>query len=216
MRLMNWSPWHFLRQHWFDCGVGLALVAGIYLFVTPAPLSRLSLVLWLNLIALFLHQFEEYRYPGYFPGMMNVAMFASAQPDRYPLNSNTALIVNVFVGWLSYFLAAVFGERIIWLGIAAMLVSAGNLVAHTVLFNLKGRTVYNPGLLTAVFLFLPLVAYFAWLVLQGHLATALDWLLGIGLGAVLNYVGILKLIEWLKDEETPYVFSRRFLPPSIR
>jgi hypothetical protein len=53
---------------------------------------------WLSLISLFLHQAEEYRYPGYFPGMVNLVMFASPQPDRYPLNTNTALIVNVVIG----------------------------------------------------------------------------------------------------------------------
>src|SRR5262245_3552537 len=131
----------FLRQHWFDIGAALALAVGIYLLFTP--MSPLSLTLWLNLIALFLHQFEEYRYPGYFPGMMNVVLFASRQPDRYPLNANTALIVNVFVGWLVYVLAAVFGANIVWLGIAVMLVSAGNVVAHTFLFNIKGKSLYN-------------------------------------------------------------------------
>ena len=205
---------NFMRQHWFDIGLVLALVASISLFFTT--LSAVSLVLWLSLIALFVHQFEEYRYPGYFPGMLNLVLFASKLPDRYPLNSNTALLVNVLIGWLFYALAAVFGERVIWLGIATILVSVGNIVAHTFLFNLKGKTFYNPGMITAVILFLPIALYFFFLIAQESSATSLDWILGIGLGIALNYVGILKLIDWLKDEQTAYVFPKRCLPPAMR
>ena len=203
-----------LRPHWFDIGVGLALLVGAFLFTNR--LSPLAWLLWVSLISLFLHQLEEYRYPGYFPGMMNVVMFGSRQPDRYPLNTNTALIVNVVVGWFSYLLAALFGEKLLWLGIATMLVSIGNFIAHTLLFNIRGKTLYNPGLLTALFLFLPIVVYFIFLVIQNKLATPLDWGLGIVLGITLNYIGILKLIDWLKDENTSYIFPKRSLLPQSR
>ena len=205
---------NFLRQHWFDFGIGLAMIAGIFLIFTP--LGPISVLLWINLIALFLHQFEEYRYPGYFPGMMNKVMYSSPQPDRYPLNTNTALIVNLGVGWLLYFLAAVFGEKAIWLGMAAILVSAGNFIAHTLLFNFKGKSRYNPGMLTADILFLPIVVFFFVLVIQGNLARPLDWVLGFALGIALNYLGILKMIDLLKNEKTKFIFPKRFLLPARR
>ena len=205
---------NFMRQHWFDVGLVLALgVSGCLLF---ARLSPMSILLWGNLIALFLHQFEEYRFPGYFPGMINATMFASKQPDRYPLNSHTAFLVNVIVGWLFYFLAAVSSDRAIWLGIATMLVSVGNVVAHTFLFNLKGKTFYNPGMATADLLFLPIAIAFYWLILQSNAASFLDWGLGLGLGIVLNYIGILKLIDWLKDEQTSCIFPERCLMPASK
>ena len=173
------------------------------------------LSVWVScLVSLFLHQFEEHRYPVYFPGMMNTIMFSSRQPDRYPLNTNTALIINIFVGWLSYFLAAVFGEEALLLGIAVILVSVGNFFAHTLLFNIKGKTLYNPGMLTAILLFVPISGYFFYLVIQGNLATTTDWIVGIILGAVLNVIGVLKLIDWLKDQNTEYIFPKRFLMPT--
>ena len=203
---------NFMRLHWFDVGLVLAFVTGIAVLSTNV--TPLSLVLWLSLISLFLHQFEEYRYPGYFPGMMNTVMFSSKQPDRYPLNTNTSFIVNVYIGWLSYLLAAVFAEKVIWLGIATILVSVGNFIAHTFLFNIKGRTFYNPGMFTAILLFVPVSSYFGYLTIQGHLATSLDWVVGVIFGIVLNVVGILKMIDWLKDENTEYVFPERFLMPA--
>ena len=203
---------NFIRLHWFDLGLVLALVTGVVLFLVQ--LNPLSSLLWVSLISLFLHQSEEYRYPGYFPGMMNTVMFSSKQPDRYPLNTNTAFIINVFVGWSSYLLAAILGEKAIWLGIATILVSVGNFIAHTFLFNIKGKTIYNPGMFTAIILFLPIAVYFGYLVIQGNLATPVDWIVGILLGIVLNVIGILKLIDWLKDENTKYIFPKRFLLPS--
>jgi hypothetical protein len=56
--------------------------------------------------------------------------------------------VNVLIGWSTYFLAAILGEKAIWLGIATILISPGNTIAHTFLFNIKGRMFYNAGLLT--------------------------------------------------------------------
>lgn len=208
-KIMSW-----LRQHWFELGLGLALASSIYLCVTPS--SPLALVLWLNLIALFLHQFEEYRYPGYFPGMINTVMFASQAPDRYPLNPNSALLINVALGWVAYGLAAVFGAQFTWLGIAAIFVSCGNVLAHTFLFNLKGKTVYNPGMATALLLFLPLALYFFLLLWQNQTATWFDWLGGIGFGLALTYLGIFKMIDWQKDKRTPYIFPPRCLPPASR
>ena len=202
---------NFLRMHWFDLGIVLAAATGGYVLI--ARPGGIALLLWLNLIALFLHQFEEYRYPGFFPGMMNKVMFGSAQPDRYPLNPQIALVVNLMVGWLVYFLAAVFGRQALWLGIATMLVSLGNFIAHTFLFNIKGKTRYNPGMLAAILLFLPLAVIFFGLVIRQNTASVLDWVAGVGLGGVLNYVGILKMIDWMKDEKTPYIFSKRFLVP---
>lgn len=205
---------NFLRRHWFDFGFVLALVVSAALLVSNV--SPLAWLLWVSLISLFLHQFEEYRYPGYFPHMMNVVMYQSQQPDRYPLNANTALIVNVGVGWLVYLLAALFGERLIWLAMATMLVSSANVMAHTLLFNLRGKTLYNPGLLTALLLFLPIVGYFFSLVIQGNLATPIEWGVGICLGIALNYIGILKPIDWLKDEKTQYIFPKRARMPATR
>jgi hypothetical protein len=196
---------NFLRRQWFDLGLGLALIVGLLLILHP--MKSLALLYWLNLIALFLHQFEEYRFPGHFPRMMNTVMFSSTQPDRFPLNANSALIINITVGWLSYFFAALFGVKLIWLGLAVILVSFGNFIAHTILFNVKGKTHYSPGMITADVFFLPITVWFFILVIGGKLARPVDWVVGILFGIVLNYVGILKLIDWLKNKDTAFIFD---------
>ena len=113
-------------------------------------------------------------------------------------------------------MAAILYREAAWLGVAAVLVSVGNVIAHSLLFNTKGKTIYNPGMVTALVLFLPVSAYFFYWTLVNNLVSLPDWVIGIALGAALNYIGILKLIDWLKDESTPYIFPVRFLIPGSR
>jgi hypothetical protein len=40
--------------------------------------------------------YEEYVYPGYFPGQFNRGVFNSDSPRNYPLNAQTAMVINVF------------------------------------------------------------------------------------------------------------------------
>ncbi len=167
--------------------------------------------MWLSLVSLFLHQLEEYRIAGTFPGMVNTMMYNSKMPDRYPLNTNSAFYVNVVVGWTSYLLAAILAERAIWLGIATILVSVSNVLAHTIIFNIKGKTLYNAGLATSWLLFIPCAYFFIYIIHTKHLATKTDYCIGIILGIILNVVGILKLIDWMADKDTNYIFDNRNL-----
>lgn len=200
----------FLRKHWYDLGGFLAVLTAIYL-LTNNNLTTYDYIVWLSLISLFLHQLEEYRIVGTFPGMVNSVMYNSELPDRYPLNTNTSVIVNVFVGWGSYFLAAYFGEKAIWLGMATILVSLGNTVAHTTVFNIKGKTIYNAGLATSWLFFVPCIFFFFTTIHHENMVTLTDYAIGIPLGILLNVGGILKPIEWLADKNTPYIFEQRNL-----
>jgi hypothetical protein len=201
---------HQLRKHWFDLGGLFSILVIICLYYQSHYVSTIQVILCVNLIALFIHQLEEYRYPGYFPGMMNTVMYKSDLPDRYPLNSQTSLVVNVLVGWLTYILALIFANTYIWLGIATMLVSLGNFIAHTFLFNFKGRTFYNPGMATAILFFLPIVIWFSNYMCT-HNTTVLNWITGIALGLALNVIGILKVIDWMADRNTSFLFETRQL-----
>ena len=208
---------NFLRRHWFDLGGFLFLVTITMVYIFRKELDPIHWILWISLASLFLHQLEEYRIIGTFPGMINKVLFSSPNPDRYPLNMETAFWVNVGMGWTSYFLAALFAEKAIWLGIATILVSIGNFMAHTLFFNLKGKTWFNAGMLTSILLFLPISYFFFEILNKEGLGTLNNYALGIPLGIALNYFGILKLIDWLKNKDSPYPFPRRcLLPPEIR
>ena len=196
-----------LRSHWYQIGFGLAIASIIAMLLWHSHLSNLRVILGISFITLLLHQFEEYQLPGGFPRMVNTAMFSSKHPDRYPLNSNTALIINVTIGWLLYALAFIFAEHAIWLVIVSILISCGNVIAHVLLFNIKGRTLYNPGMATALFLFLPLSIYFFVFISQHNLVDPVSLTVGLVLGALLNYFGVLRLITLLANKNTRYTFK---------
>ena len=202
---------NFLRKHWFDLGGVFAVIVLIYTFTTYKDLTQYQTLMWFSLVSLFLHQFEEYRIPGTFPGMLNKVLYKSNLPDRYPLNPNSAFYINVLIGWNLYLLAALLSEKAIWLGIATILISLGNVIAHTFLFNIKGRTIYNAGMLTTWLLFVPCIYYFFSTTQTVHLATKTDYLIGIPLGIIMNVVGVLKAIQWMADEKTIYRFNNRNL-----
>ncbi len=201
----------FLRKHWYDLGGVFSIFIIVYVLMRHKNLTNYQILIWLNLVTLFFHQLEEYRIAGTFPGMLNTVVFKSEIPDRYPLNTRTALYINVDIGWLFYFLAAVFAEKAMWLGVAVLLVSAGNVIAHTFLFNIKGKTIYNAGLVTCWLLFVPSIGLFLSIIHTDHLVKNIDFFIGIPLGIILNVFGILKPIAWLADKETPYVFEQRNL-----
>jgi hypothetical protein len=207
---------NYLRKHWYDLGGILAFIVLIYVFVNISSLTDYELLMWLSLVGLFFHQVEEYRIAGTFPGMINTVMFNSNMPDRYPLNTDSAFIINVFVGWLFYFFAAILGEKAIWLGLATILVSLGNFIAHTFLFNIKGKTFYNAGMITSLIFFAPAVYFFFHIVYANDLITKADYLAGIPLGLALNIIGVFKFIAWLKNKNTSYIFEQRNLLPKDR
>ncbi len=201
----------FVRNHWYDAGAILLIALFIYISLEHNHLTNYQLLMWCSLASLFLHQLEEYRIAGTFPGMINSVVFKSPQPNRYPLNTNTSFLINVFEGWLLYFLAAYFAENAVWLGITALMISLGNIIAHSFLFNIKGKTFYNAGLLTCWLFFAPCIYFFFRITNATDIITAKDYLIGIPLGIILNVYGVFKMISWLANKNTIYIFPERNL-----
>ena len=197
----------YFRRHWYQFGFVLAVIFSGVLIIWHRRLSDFRLLLSISLITLFIHQFEEYQIPGYFPRMVNAIMFRSKQPDRFPLNTNTALVINVGLGWLLYALAIFLLQSAIWLAISTIVISAANVIAHTFLFNIKGKTLYNPGMVTSLVFFLPLIVYFFVFLSKHHLIHPETFILGIVLGLLLNYFGVVKLITILSKKDTAYIFK---------
>ncbi|MDP9679044.1 hypothetical protein J2W97_005103 [Paenibacillus jamilae] len=110
----------FLRKYWQDAGGIIGVAVCIVLLMNSAILSDLSGKLWLSFVAILFHQFEEYRWPGYFAGLFNNVLFKSEAPDHYPLNTQSAMIINVAIAYVFYLLPVWF-PHVIWLGLAPVL-----------------------------------------------------------------------------------------------
>lgn len=203
----------WMERHWFDVGGVLGIGLAGWLILAGSSMTSLSLLLWLSLLSLLAHQVEEWRWPGWFPGMLNVVLFRSTDPWRFPLNVRSGLAVNVGVGWLGYLLAALLAERALWLALATILVSVGNCVLHLIVIPIRGRMPYNPGMATSLLLFLPLAV---WFVVGFWSAMSLvDIIAGLALGIVLNVGGVIGLIRILEDPNAPR-FADRQVEPALR
>ncbi|MDO8307005.1 MAG: HXXEE domain-containing protein [Actinomycetota bacterium] len=202
-----------MERHWFDVGGVLGLILAAVLGFTGSSMSTLSLLLWISLLSLLAHQVEEWRRPGWFPGMLNVVLFRSADPWRFPLNVRSGLAVNVGVGWVGYVLAALLAERALWLALATITVSIGNCVLHLAVIPMRGRMPYNPGMATSLVLFLPISAWF--LIGFWSSMSLLDVLLGLAVGLALNVGGVVGLIRVMESPSAP-PFEARQVEPALR
>lgn len=200
----------WMERHWFDVGGVAGIVLLAWGLISRPSMTAVALILWVSLLTLLAHQVEEWRWPGWFPGMLNVVLFRSSDPYRFPLNIRSGLAVNVGVGWLGYLLAALLAERALWLALATILVSVGNCVLHLVVIPIRGRMPYNPGMATSLLLFLPVVIWFV--IVAWPMMSAVDLIIGLALGLVLNVGGVVGLIRVMANPDAPPFEPRQVLP----
>lgn len=131
-------------------------------------LSMIGLILWVTLFrhdptseqAIFaallviymLHQIEEHLWPGGFRQFTNAHVFESGNDD-WPVDAGGVALVNIGYVWLPVAAAAVLPQALRWLGLAWIALTLVNAIIH-VATSIRCRG-YNPGVVTAVFLFLP-------------------------------------------------------------
>jgi hypothetical protein len=198
----------FLRKHWFDMGLILVIPIGIYLWFAWRHNPLLGDILWINAVALLIHHFEEHRFPGKMYRLVTHMLFHKNAMDDDVAQSNVPLVINVLTGWTVYFMAAIFGGRAIWLGIAAMMISAGNFLAHTIFLNWKENRKYNPGMISALSLFLPVSVWFFIMLIKSDAASRVDWIAGITLGIILNLFAMIELFEWFKAKIQSFLVKK--------
>ncbi len=168
----------FLRRHWYDIGGIIAIGAAACLAIFWNQLEMLVRIQLMSFIAILVHQYEEYGYPGGEPAIMNMALQKSDLPERYPLNQNSAMITNVLVTYTVYLLP-VFLPRVIWLGLAPMLMGFAQFLVHGIMTNYKLKSIYNPGLGAVVFLHFPIGIYYIWYIISNDLVKSTDWIFAI-------------------------------------
>lgn len=159
----------FLRDNWFRLGVIVFAALSYYMiFWGCDQLSPIQKILMASLMVLPIHQYEEYVFSGGGPVVINRGFYGEQTLYRqYPGNWNSIMIVNLSA-YIFYILALVFPQAI-WLGIATMLFNLFQLLGHALEMNIKLKTWYNPGLLTAVFGLLPISLWYFSQVWEQHL-----------------------------------------------
>lgn len=196
------------RHNWYYMGMVLFIALSFVMGFWGNHFSTIQVILIFSFMAMLVHQWEEYAYPGGFPSIANIISFGEKDiPDRYPLNANQCLISNVFLTYPFYILP-VFFPNAIWFGLAQVLLGMIiQLLAHGIMVNIRLKSFYNPGLAAVVFLHVPLGVYYIWYVTTNHLASAGDFVIG-AIGAILASLLLFGLpIRLLRSRTSNYPFS---------
>jgi len=182
--------------------VVLAYVIGFF----GEGFNPLSKILTLSFMALLIHQFEEYAFPGGFPAVMNSVIIGKKEvPDRYLLNRKNCFFVNV-VGGYPFYILPIFFPNLIWLGLAQILFGMAQLMMHWIFANIKMKSWYNPGLAAVVFLHWPIGIYYIRYIYVNGLLQPWHWIAGIGF-MILATVVIFLPLQLFKDKNLEYAFS---------
>lgn len=197
----------FMRKNWYYVGGVLFVVLSFSVGFFGDLLNPLSKILTLSFMALLVHQFEEYAIPGGFPSVFNMALMSEKNvPDRYPLNRQSCLTVNVFAAY-TFYIVPILLPNLIWLGLAQILFGVAQLAIHGVVINRKLNAWYNPGLAVVVFLHIPIAIYYIRYVYDHGLMQTWYWLAAILLTLLSAFVVILLPVQLLKDKNSAYRFS---------
>lgn len=200
------------RRQWPRIGALFALLLSGLIALAGGRLPKTRLLSAANLVALLAHQYEEYVDPGYFPGQFNRGMFKSDSPRNYPLNPQTAMIINTALAY-PFYLGPVVLRRPKWLGMAAVIVGWSQAVLHGLVLPRRAGDRYGPGVLTALLLHVPIGIAYVKALDQKDALSPRDWRNGV-VGAIAATVGGVVVPNLaLRDKNSPYEFTSAQMGP---
>ncbi|KAA3663789.1 MAG: HXXEE domain-containing protein [Chloroflexi bacterium] len=152
----------WLADHWPKATLFLAVYTSILLYLFLYEQNFLLFLIWLQTPIYWIHQFEEYVYPGGFARFFNRRLLGSDQDD-WPVTKMFSLWINIpiiFVAFpVSAVLAGIFGLS--W-GIWTAYFSVLNALSHVGMFPRFG---YNPGFFVSILFNIPIGVYTIYLFL---------------------------------------------------
>lgn len=150
------------------------------------------------LVIYLLHQIEEHLWPGGFRQYANAHVFTSGRDD-WPVDAGGVALINIGYVWLPVAAAALFPEALRWVGLSWIGLTLVNAVTHIVT-SIRFRG-YNPGVVTAVLLFMP---FTIWALMH---ETARGLLSGAEIGLIM-LLGVLLHIPVAALFVVPYLRKR--------
>lgn len=197
----------FLRNNWFRLVFVVFAALAFYGLLFAQELSLLQRLLLASLMALALHQFEEYQLPGGGPVVINRYFYGETSDYlRFPGNWQSVMVVNLSA-YMLYVLALALPD-VLWLGIATMFFNLYQVLGHCIQMNVKMRTWYNPGMATSLCLFLPLSCWYLSLVVATGQVSALDWGAAVLMFVAIAALTVVLLVQGMKDRNTRHAIPQ--------
>jgi len=139
-------------EFWPKTTLYLAIFASVSLFTFRGQFDVALLLIWLQVPVYFLHQFEEYIFPGGFIRYLNIDILGASTPD-FPVTRTFAFWINVPIIFVAFPVTAFLAGKVgLALGLWVVWFSILNAFSHVVIFFKQG---YNPGFAVSATLNIP-------------------------------------------------------------
>jgi hypothetical protein len=192
----------WLYDHWMKATPFLAFYSFIliYLYIE----DKILYLIWLQTIIYWVHEFEEYIFPGGFLDFFNKNMMGS-EGGEFPLSKIGSFWINIPLVYISMPFSAVLAHFYGYeLGLWTCYFSFLNAFSHVVMFFMFGRK-YNPGLVASITLNIPFAIYGISVIgpLLSFKANVLSIIVGIiaQISMMIYGFGFLKPLVKKKEEE---------------
>ena len=195
-------------NNWHHISVYLA---GFFaLLAVLLPVDIVIRLLLLSSAILALHFYEEFGWPGGFPYMGVKVLLGKDELDPSKWNCNH--LSSMFGNWTALvliYLIPVFLPSVRFLTMSAMLFNFLELFMHLVLFNVRLKQLYNPGLITAVFGLAPISFYYFFCVFDSAAFVWYDYVLAVVYFVMVFWFCFRSPLYWNLGKKSGYEFNEQ-------
>lgn len=169
--MMSW-----IEEHWPKSTIFLAVYSTILIFLFVLEKDIALFLIWIQLPIYWLHQFEEYVFPGGFIETFNRQVLGSNEKE-WPMSKKASFWINIPIIYIAFPLSAILAGTVnISIGIWTAYFSILNAITHVGMFV---RIKYNPGFFVSAFLNIPIGVFTVWYFYSNDVISALGHLLSI-------------------------------------
>ena len=197
-----------LVNNWHHISVYLSGLFALLAVLLPVDIVIRLLLLSSALLAL--HFYEEFGWPGGFPYMGVKVLLGKDErdPSKWNCNHLSSMFGN-WTGLVFIYLMPVFFPNVRFLTMSAMLFNFMELFMHLVLFNVRLKKLYNPGLITAVFGLAPVSFYYFFGVFDASAFLWYDYVIAVVYFAIVFWFCFRSPLYWNLGKKSGYEFNEQ-------
>ena len=193
--------WHY---------ISVFLAGAFALVAILVPMDTVTRLLLAANAVLFLHFFEEFGWPGGFPFVGMKVLMNSSEPDSSKWGVNN--LSSMFGNWgflLLVYILPLFLPGVRFMTLAAFMFLFAEVLMHFVIFPIRLKDCYNPGILTTIGLGIIGCCYFFGGVFDAGMYVWYDWVIAVVWFAVVFFFSFRSPLYWKLGRKPGYPLTRQ-------